>query len=194
MAAIMPNGRSMARCPERQGGFSFLLLLFAITLAGIALAGAGSLWQLESRREKEKELLFIGEQYRQAIGSYYAQTPGDAKQYPARFEDLLTDNRFPNPVRHLRRLYRDPMTADGEWETIVEQGRITGIVSRSTDAPIKIAGFPEALKELEGAKSYRQWRFMGADALPTKAIETKAAANGTDTPQAPSGDATEGTN
>lgn len=40
---------------RRQGGVSYLGLLFAVALAGIGLAGTGALWSLESRREKEKE-------------------------------------------------------------------------------------------------------------------------------------------
>jgi type II secretory pathway pseudopilin PulG len=148
----------------RQRGLTFLALLFAIALAGIALAGTGALWQLESRREKEKELLFAGDQYRRAIGSYYAKTPGDARQYPEKLEDLLKDNRFPNPVRHLRRLYREPMSDDGQWELLRVQGRITGVVSRSTGTPVKVAGFPKEFESFEGAKSYRGWQFMGADA------------------------------
>lgn len=156
-----------ARRPQR--GVTFLALLFAITLAGIALAGTGALWQLESRREKEKELLFAGNEYRQAIGRYYAGTPGEARQYPQRLEDLLQDNRHPTPVRHLRRLYRDPMSESGQWELIREQGRITGVVSSSEDKPVKIAGFPKAFEGFEGAKSYRQWRFMGSDTAPAPA-------------------------
>lgn len=161
----------------RQRGITFLVLLFAIALGGIALAGTGALWQLESRREKEKELLFAGDEYRRAIGSYYAKTPGEARQYPQRLEDLLKDNRYPTPLRHLRRIYRDPMTPDGEWELIMQQGRITGIVSRSEDAPVKVAGFPKEFESFEGAKSYRGWRFMGHDAVPARGATAAPTSN-----------------
>ena len=161
MAATTPVGKRMRSCPGQQRGLGFLALLFVIALAGVALAGTGALWQLESRREKEKELLFIGEQYSRALGSYYARTPGNAKQFPERLEDLLLDPRFPMPVRHLRRLYRDPMRPESHWELLREQGRIVGVVSTSDDQPVKISGFPEAFKEFEGAKSYRQWQFRG---------------------------------
>lgn len=144
----------------RQAGFTYLGLMFAIAIAGIGLAGTGVLWQMESRREKEKELLFIGEEYRRAIGSYYANTPGTDKQYPENLSDLILDKRFPNPVRHLRRLYRDPMTADGQWELIRLQGRIQGVHSRSPEKPIKVAGFGPGLEGLETARSYADWRFF----------------------------------
>jgi len=153
---------------QRQLGITFLGLLFAVAIAGIALAGTGVLWQLESRREKEKELLFIGEEYRRAIDRYYDKTPGAAKQYPEKLEDLLQDKRFPMPVHHLRRLYRDPMTQKVDWELIKQQGRITGVVSQSRDEPIKIAGFASGQEEFEGAESYAKWRFISnGSSLPT---------------------------
>jgi len=144
----------------REAGFTYLGLMFAIAIAGIALAGTGVLWQMESRREKEKELLFIGEQYRVAIGSYYGKSPGTVKQFPEKLEDLLQDKRFPNPTHHLRHLYRDPMTADGQWELILQEGRIMGVASRSQEKPIKVAGFSAEQSEFEGAVSYTEWRFI----------------------------------
>jgi type II secretory pathway pseudopilin PulG len=147
---------------RRETGFTYIGLMFAIAIAGIALAGTGVLWQMESRREKEKELLFIGEQYRRAIGSYHDKSPGGDKQFPEKLEDLLQDKRFPMPIRHLRRLYRDPMMADGQWELIREQGRIMGVASRSKDEPIKIAGFAAEQEGFEGAAKYSEWRFMSS--------------------------------
>ena len=52
-------------------GFILLWALFAVALAGIVLAGTGQVWQATSQREKEKELLFVGDQFRQAFMSYY---------------------------------------------------------------------------------------------------------------------------
>lgn len=159
----------------RQAGFTYLGLMFAIAIAGIGLAGTGVLWQMESRREKEKELLFIGEEYRRAIGSYYEKTPGGDKQYPEKLADLLQDKRFPNPVRHLRRLYREPMMADGEWELIRQQGRILGVASRSLDKPIKIAGFAPGQEGFEGAEKYAEWRFLGSGSTPSPSVANVAA-------------------
>ncbi len=159
----------------RQAGITFLVVLFAMAIAGIALAGTGVLWQLESRREKEKELLFIGEEYRRAIDRYYDKTPGEAKQYPEKLEDLLLDKRFLVPVHHLRRLYRDPMTQKVDWELIRQQGRITGVASQSRDEPIKIAGFAAGQEEFEGAESYASWRFISnGNSLPPAPVAAPA--------------------
>ena len=158
-----------------QGGFTFLGVLFAVAIAGIALAGTGSLWQLESRREKEKELLFIGEEFRQAIGSYFDKTPGTDKQYPDKLDDLLLDKRFPMPVHHLRRLYRDPMMPDGTWELIRSQGKIIGVVSKSPGKPVKVAGFSPEQQDFEGADSYSEWRFTHSGGTSSPAPGTEAA-------------------
>lgn len=145
---------------RRQAGLSYLGVLYAVALAGIALAGAGVLWQLEGRREREKELLFIGEQYRAAIGSYYEQSPFGVRQYPEKLEDLVEDKRFPMPAHHLRRHYRDPMTDRTDWELIRQQGRIVGVASSSGGKPVKIGDFPSHQADFEGAESYAQWRFV----------------------------------
>ena len=162
-----------------QAGFTFLGLMFAVAIAGIALAGTGALWQMESRREKEKELLFIGEEYRNAIGSYYDKSPGGAKQFPSKLEDLLQDKRFPNPTHHLRRLYRDPMTADGQWELIRQEGRIMGVASRSLEKPIKVAGFSANQGDFESAASYTEWRFISSGGGQQANANAEAQAGGT---------------
>jgi len=105
-------------------------------------------------------LLFIGEQYRRAIGSYYDKSPGNEKQYPEKLDELIEDKRFPTPLRHLRRLYRDPMSTDGEWELIRLQGRIIGVASRSQQNPVKLAGFGVDQQDFEGATRYADWRFI----------------------------------
>lgn len=138
---------------------TFLGVLFTVAIGGIALAGTGALWQMESRREKEKELLFIGEEYRRAIASYYDNSPGDP-QYPAQLAELLQDPRFPMPVRHLRRLYPDPMSSDGKWREIRRQERIVGVASTSVAVPIKIADFPPEQVDFTGAAGYRDWQFI----------------------------------
>jgi hypothetical protein len=59
--------------------------------------------------EKELELLFIGEQFCKAIGSFYENTTGGVKQYPSHFK-VLEDKRFPQARHYFRKIYRDPIT------------------------------------------------------------------------------------
>jgi|APFre7841882724_1041349.scaffolds.fasta_scaffold23133_4 hypothetical protein len=52
------------------------MVLFMVALLGVSLAAVGEAWQSAVRREREVELLFIGNEFRQAIGRYYEATPG----------------------------------------------------------------------------------------------------------------------
>ena len=91
-----------------QSGFTLIGLLFLVSVLGLLLALVGRNWQTAVAREKEAQLLFVGDQYRSALTSYYRMTPGSEKRYPPQLQDLLRDPRFPNTVRHLRRLWPDP--------------------------------------------------------------------------------------
>ena len=116
-------------------------------------------WQYKGRTEKEKQLLFVGAEFRNAINSYYASTPDLAKVYPVSLNDLLLDKRMPNIKRHLRKIYLDPMTGKADWGLVTLQGRIVAIYSRSTLAPYKQKGFNAAEESLVGAKTYKDWIF-----------------------------------
>ena len=169
---------------HRQRGVGFLALLFVLAVSSIALAGTGVLWQMESRREQEKDLLFAGEEYRRAIDRYYAATPGEAKEFPRTLDELLNDRRFQTTVRHLRRLYREPLSADGQWQLIRQQERITGVASRSTQTPIKVAGFAAGEEDFVGAQSYAQWRFTSSGGSPAPAAAASPTPSPTPTAQA----------
>jgi type II secretory pathway pseudopilin PulG len=170
--------RRWARHPSRHTphGFTYIGLLIFIALMGIALAGTGVIWHTESRREKERELLFVGDQFRRAIGLYYERTPG-AKQFPKALEDLLLDRRYPNTQRYLRRLYDDPVGGTSEWGLVRgPEGRIVGVHSLSEAEPLKRAGFPLKYEEFKGAARYSEWRFMYVPAAPANQPGSQPAA------------------
>ncbi|SET12533.1 hypothetical protein SAMN05216326_11289 [Nitrosomonas marina] len=102
-------------------GFVYLWALFAVTAAGIVLAATGQVWQIKMKREKELELLFIGDQYRKAIMSYYNSQVAGVREYPESLEELLEDKRGPATVRHLRKIYIDPMTMEDKWGVVEEE-------------------------------------------------------------------------
>lgn len=106
---------------QLENGFVYLWALFAVVLAGIVMAGTGQVWQAKSQREKEAELLYIGEEFRKAIMSYYNTAP---KQYPESLEDLLQDKRTPAIKRHLRKIYTDPVTNTTEWGIVEESSSV----------------------------------------------------------------------
>jgi len=148
---------------KRVIGVVLLALLLALALGGIALMAAVDVWSLARQRAREQELLFVGEQYRLALQSYYlGAPPGAGRALPARLEDLLEDDRYPVPVRHLRRLYPDPMTGSAEWGVLRVGEHIAGVYSLSEKEPIKKAGFAPDYQQFSDKKSYRDWVFVAS--------------------------------
>lgn len=147
-------------------GFTYLYVLFLVALIGAQLALVGTIWHTKVKREKEAELLFIGHEFRRAIASFHTRTPGSEKRYPRSLEDLVLDPRFPQTVRHLRRIYRDPMTGKYEWGLQRnENGDIVGMYSLSTEKPLKIGGFRREDEAFTGMVRYDQWVFTPMGAL-----------------------------
>jgi type II secretory pathway pseudopilin PulG len=169
----MLNGR--VALAKSQGGFTYIGLLLFIAISGIGLAVIGQVWHVESQRQREKDLLFIGEQYAHAISSYYESSPGGIKQYPASIEDLLLDTRFPVVRRHLRKQFIDPMTNSEDWGFIRQQERIVGIYSLSNAKPIKQEGFITEHERFAGAVNYQGWKFVPA-ALAEVGLTTSSVA------------------
>ena len=152
----------------RQAGFGFLLVLLLIALLGIGLGVAGTLWRSESRRIKENELLYVGEQYRKALENYYQMSPGQAKRYPVKIEELLLDPRITKRTRHMRKLYRDPMTGRAEWGMVIDPAskEIRGVYSLAPGEPMKKQGFKEPQTDFANAKRYDAWRFVARESQP----------------------------
>lgn len=151
-----------------QQGFTYLGLLFFIAILGATLALAGVVWHTVQKREKERELLFVGQQFRQAIATYFNQSTGAVKQYPKTLEELLKDPRQLTSQRYLRRIYRDPITGKTEWGLVKSRDdRIIGVYSLSDDEPIKQGNFREADKDLGGKTRYSDWRFVYIPSEPT---------------------------
>ena len=144
----------------RQSGFTYLFVLMLIVLIGMGLAAAGTLWRTDAQRTREVELLFIGNQYRQAIQSYY-ELDKNAPRLPQSIDDLLEDNRQLNVVRHLRRAWRDPFTGDAFQLIAAPDGvGFSGVASRSTLAPLKRAGFDPHDEAFAEAATHAEWRFV----------------------------------
>lgn len=144
---------------QQAHGLVLLALMLFLALASLATALGAEVWATARQRERESELLFVGDQYRRAVESYWRATPGRAKTLPASLEVLLADDRFPTPVRHLRRLYADPFTGEAFVPVRLGNG-IAGVRSASKDAPLKTANFPPRYQQFEGALSYEQWQFV----------------------------------
>lgn len=146
-------------------GAALLVLLVVLGLLAIGQAVVQELWSVARQRERERSLLFVGEQYRRALVSYARLTPAGAPPHPARLEELLEDRRFPRPVAHLRQLWPDPFTGQADWQLVSVGGRIVGVHSRATIAVYQPPpGWTETTREAQA----RDWRFVHGGMVSTR--------------------------
>ncbi len=137
-----------------QRGFTYLWLLAAMAVLGIAMAVAGPTWSTAIQREREADLLRFGLAYAHAIESYYAMTPG-ADRYPHSLQDLLEDRRSGHPVHHLRAAYWDPLIPDQALALVRnENGGIVGVRSNSTASPMRQSIWTDGRHTLQPAARY----------------------------------------
>lgn len=144
-----------------QRGYSFVAVLVLLALCMLGLSVAGPMWSQQVRREREQELLRIGNLYAEAIAAYYHSSPGSLKQYPQRLEQLLVDTRYVGMRRYLRTLYADPVNPGQPWGLVLNaEQRIVGVYSRSEQAPIAEGVQELAATQLEPARRYADWKFI----------------------------------
>ena len=140
-------------------GVTYLMLMFAIVLIGIATTAAAKQWKTTVQREREIDLLAKGIEIQNALALYSAAKkagrvmPGEV--YPQTLTDLT---RLPKPF--LRKVYLDPM-GRGEWEYLrAPTGGIMGVRSTSRAKPFRQRNFPLAVRHFEGRPTYREWVFQ----------------------------------
>lgn len=151
----------MVNPKKKSRGYTYLGLLLAIVLLGSSLAGVGTIWSAERQRDREQELLHIGDKFRTAIGQYYNRTPGAIKQFPPNLEALLKDDRYPVPRRYLREIYPDPFTGMRSWGVVeAPSGGIMGIYSLSYKKAFKRANFRPIDRRLKEATYTGEWMFV----------------------------------
>lgn len=148
-------------------GYALAALLVGLAVMGILTSAALPVWHQAAQRERELELVFRGEQYVRAIELYQRVYAG---AYPPDV-DTLVEQRF------LRRRYRDPMVADGEFRIVYQaeasetfgaaagdrtptaglRGGVIGVVSRSEQDAIRI---------YNGRTKYSEWAFLHMSSTP----------------------------
>lgn len=164
----MPTGKPRTKADRprspsarRLRGVVLLTVLLFVFLTALAASSMVQMVQTQTHREREEELLFVGDQYRRAIAAYYNTIPvGTVRSLPASLDALLSDQRFATPVQHLRRLYADPLTGRPEWGLVQEGGGIVGVYSLSELSPMKRQGFAPVYRHFEGKDSYADWKFI----------------------------------
>lgn len=144
---------------RQETGFSYLMMMIAITLMGLAMTVAARQWKTMVQRELEADLLAKGIEIQTALALYSSSAkagrvmPGEV--YPQTLAELT---RLPKPF--LRKVYLDPME-HGEWELLrAPTGGIMGVRSKSKHKPIKQANFPLAVRHFEGKPTHYDWVFQ----------------------------------
>ena len=98
--------------PTRQrradAGYAMAVLLVGLVIMSVMLTVAMPVWHQMMQREKEEELIFRGTQYARAVGLFQRKYAGG---FPPSV-DVLVQQKF------LRKKYKDPMVADGEFQLI----------------------------------------------------------------------------
>jgi hypothetical protein len=159
--ATSGSRRRAARC----AGFAYIWVLLLVAFLAVGLTIGLEIHSVAEQRDKERELLSIGHQFRSALGSYYESQVGEGaqqagrRQYPASLDELLRDSRFPGLKRHLRRIFIDPMSGRAEWGELRVAGRIVGIYSLSGKTPIKQDHFEAEDMALRQKQKYSEWVF-----------------------------------
>ena len=145
------------RARRSAGGFTYIGLLALIVLIGLMLAAAGEVAATAAQRERETQLLWVGHEYRAAIGRYWIHK----RAFPQSLQELLgAAPDAPGQVRYLRRLYPDPMTNAVDWVLVpAPNGGIMGVTSSSKRAPLKTGHFDGADQLFADASAYSDWQF-----------------------------------
>ncbi|WP_161099144.1 hypothetical protein [Duganella vulcania] len=102
---------------------AYVALLVIVVIVGIHVAAALKFGAITGRRNAEQQLLDVGNQYRIALLSYAVATPTGQSPHPPTLQSLLRDPRFPGVVRHLRKIYADPIAGDDNWQLVMTSDR-----------------------------------------------------------------------
>jgi len=127
---VVKAGRAAGR-RGRGGGYTLVALLVGMTVASILIAAVLPLASAQAQREKEAELIFRGLQYAEGIRIFRRRFG----RYPNSLGELLEVK-----PRSVRKLWKDPMTKDGEWGIVSQEGvpvvtTQTGLKGRPTPTP-----------------------------------------------------------
>jgi type II secretory pathway pseudopilin PulG len=174
---------------RRRGGYTLVALLVGMTVASILIAAVLPLASAQAQREREAELIFRGLQYAEGIRVF--------RRRFGRYPNSLAELQEVKP-RSVRKLWKDPMTKDGEWGIVSLEGApLPGArgtapgptpTPRPTPTPSPFAKPGEAgttgpvmgvyskstergYRLWEGREAYNEWRFTEA-ALLGKAAES----------------------
>jgi type II secretory pathway pseudopilin PulG len=134
------------------------MLIVFMVIMGLLLLKVQPYARAEVMRDREAELVFRGEAIARAIKLFQLRTG----RYPTALEELQTVR-----PRIIRRIYKDPMTKDGEWRKIyaVQPGAsgdttglpLVGVASKSDE--------DRTYRVYRGKTLYSDWIFSSVDTV-----------------------------
>ena len=110
-----------ARRARDESGVVFIWVLVGLFVLAVMLVAAVQPASIVAKREREKELIFRGEAYTEAIRQYQAEHGG---AFPTHLKDLIKPG--PKRVPYLRRLYPEPFAKDGKWGLLAPGTSVVG--------------------------------------------------------------------
>lgn len=116
IAISLPNEETGAAAPSErpvlstESGVIFLWVLVGFCVLAVLLVAAVQPASIVAKREREKELIFRGDAYVEAIRLFQTEHGG---AYPTKLKQLVEVG--PKKHRYIRRLYGNPFDPDGKW-------------------------------------------------------------------------------
>ena len=120
-------------------GYAYLLVMFMLALLIVGTMAVVPNVLIEGKREREREMIWRGEQYKRGIRLYVSHRTNAAHRLPTSLEALVKG--VPG-VHFLRQAYKDPMNSkDGSWRLIYvgPSGQLIGSTRPHTaNSPIRL--------------------------------------------------------
>ncbi len=122
-----------------QRGYALLVVMFLLALLVLTTITVAPNVLTDGRREKEKEMVWRGNQYVRGIKRYYMKM----HRFPVEIDDLVKPK---TGIRFMRQAYKDPMNdVDGSWRLIYvgPNGQLIGsLKAQVPGAPgMSVSGF-----------------------------------------------------
>jgi len=106
----MKLSRHLRKRHGRHDGYMLLAIVLMLTLALIAMTVTAPYVVTQVKRDREEELIHRGKAYSNAVKRFYKRFG----RYPGSLGELHSTGN----MHFIRKLYKDPMTPDGEWRVI----------------------------------------------------------------------------
>jgi len=109
----MNAGRPQTVGKRSERGYALLVVIFLVTLLLLSTMVVATNILTEGRREKEKEMIWRGNQYVRGVKLHFRKTG----RFPTSLDDLTKPKL--GSLRFMRQAYKDPMNKeDGSWRFI----------------------------------------------------------------------------